>query len=188
MTLPHPFETISTKLGGEAGGVMVKDLLCAEALSPNTHCPTRALPNDDTHIAPCRFETSTLRPSSPPRGSSFPSKIGEIYSPRSVHQHKYSPLCATTCRDPVLRRKPAARGASVVADMIITPRPTFEELGEAMRVLQERQAQASYKLADRYVGALMESNMAGESASSEVCTVRRKGVFHIFKVFYIVLS
>jgi hypothetical protein len=60
------------------------------------------------------------------------------------------------------------------------------ELGDAMRLLQEREAQIAYRLTDRYVDALMESRIA-KSSSFEVYTLRRNGVFHIFKVPYNVL-
>ena len=192
MTLPSPVEKMTGQPGGEAAGVLVKDLLCGEALSPHTHCPTRvagSLHDDDYNNAPRWVETSRLNRFSPFRGSSFPSKIGEIYSPRSVHQLHKLPRCAddiatamSTARGyPPLRREPAASCAVLGADLISIPSPTFEELGEAMRVLQEREALMAYRLTDCYIDALMESDIA-KSSSFEVCALRRDGVFHIFKV------
>ena len=191
MTLLRPLEKMTAQLGGEAGGVLVKDLLCGEALSPNTHCPARhaGLHHDDHNNAPLWLGTSRLSPFNPMRGSSFPSKYGDEYSPRSGYPPKI--FCAddvavavfTARSDPPLRRKPVA----LVADSISIPWPTFAELGEAMCVLQEREAQMAYRLTARYVDALMESDLP-KSPFSEVCSLRRDGVFHIFKVSYNVFS
>jgi hypothetical protein len=179
MTLLGPLE--KSGLGGEAGEVLAKDLLCGEALSPHTHCPARAagsIHNDFIYVPARWFGASRLSAYKTTRGSSFPSKFGEEYSPRSGYQHKlpfYADDVAmavshTARRDPPQRREE-------VANLISIPRPTFVELGDAMRLLQET---------DRYVDALMESRIA-KSSSFEVYTLRRNGVFHIFKVPYNVL-
>jgi hypothetical protein len=188
MTLLGPLE--KSGLGGEAGEVLAKDLLCGEALSPHTHCPARAagsIHNDFIYVPARWFGASRLSAYKTTRGSSFPSKFGEEYSPRSGYQHKlpfYADDVAmavshTARRDPPQRREE-------VANLISIPRPTFVELGDAMRLLQEREAQIAYRLTDRYVDALMESRIA-KSSSFEVYTLRRNGVFHIFKVPYNVL-
>lgn len=172
----------------EAGGMVVKDLLCGEALSPNANCLNRVGGSlyEDCN-APCwRAMICPLNPSLNHLRSSLPSKSGDHISPCYIHQSTL-PLCAgdivvTTARreNPTPRLCKAGNDASVVADMVIS-RPTLAELGEAMQVLQEREAQTSYRLSDRYINTLLGFGMAG-SSFVEVFNVRRDGVFLIFKV------
>jgi len=174
---------LETGPSGETCGMVVKDLLCGEALSPNSRYPS-GLHLDDCNVAPPWL--AMIRPLSPApnhMGSSLPSKIGEHISPCFIHT---LPFCAdettmtnTKRRDnPTLRRCKAGHDTGVVTNLAIA---TFAELGEAMRILQEREAQKSYRLSDRYIDALLGFGMVG-SSFVEVCNVRRDGVFLIFKV------
>lgn len=175
----------------------MKDLLCGEALSPITnYCSAHRgmLHHDDCNAAPrwrAKVRPGFQNPCHDPMGSSLPAEVEQISPCSKIHCTILLPTsCAdeitTTssgtarsrdCINPTLRL--CYEPARVVTDSAIS---TLVELGEAMRVLQQREAQTSYRLSDRYIDALLGFGMPAGSYFVKVCNVRRDGVFLIFKV------
>nr|XP_024360428.1 cyclin-D2-2-like [Physcomitrium patens] len=169
--------------GGEACTILLSDLLCGETLSPTTttycHHQFGELHNDSiaTTSAFRGWLVNAISASIPypAHGSSFLSKSKENLCSK-LNRFSHTDDTATI----VVRKDPAPETMVVRADSV--SKPSLVDLGEAMRVLQEREVTTPHRLTDRYINTLIWSDLDDDKSYVGLGSARREGVFLIFKL------
>lgn len=173
--------------GKEASAVFLNDLLCGEALSPTTttycHHQFGELHTDTTGTTSAvrgwLVNVTSTSIHFPAQGSSFLSKSKENSCSMNIDQlNSFSHADDTATI--ALRNDPPLETMVVGGDSISNP--SLVDLGEAMRVLQEREATTTHGLTYHYINTLICSDLDSNKSYNGLGSARREGVYLIFKV------